>query len=259
MTVLIVDDEHLGRERIRRLLTGRPGILVHLAADGEEAIRAIRAAPPDLVFLDVQMPHLDGFEVVERVGVNAMPLTVFVTAFDEYALRAFEAHALDYLLKPFGDDRFEAVLARAERRIREQQASHLGEAYTRLVETHRGGYTPRLSGTGPLERFPVRRGGRVLLVRAEEIDWVEADGPYALLHVGRQRHAVRIAMRELDDRLDSQRFIRIHRSTIVNLDRVRELRDMGRGEYEAVLHDGTALKLSRSRRAHLEQRLGLSL
>ena len=274
MRVLVVDDEPLGRERLRRLLAGRPGVdEVRLAADGREAVAAIRTDPPDLVFLDVQMPHLDGFDVVEAVGADAMPLVVFVTAYDVHALRAFEAHALDYLLKPFDDDRFSRAFDRARARLRERRASTLGEALAGLVgdaqlvgDAHpasdpSAGVVPDpLPGDGgEIDRFPVRAGGRVMLVTAASVDWIESDGPYALLHVGPKTHTVRIPMRELEDRLDARRFIRIHRSTIVNLDRVRELRDMGRGEYQAVLHDGTELRLSRSRRAHLEQRLGLSL
>ncbi|HEX9950171.1 MAG TPA: LytTR family DNA-binding domain-containing protein [Rubricoccaceae bacterium] len=266
MTVLVVDDEALGRERLRRLLEAHADVTsVHLAADGQQAAEAIRSNPPDLVFLDVQMPHLDGFGVVEAVGPAAMPLVVFVTAYDAYALRAFEAHALDYLLKPFDDDRFERALDRARDRLRERRASSLGEALAGLVGTVRGDALdpavpdPPVTGAGTLDRFPVRSGGRVVLVPAVSVDWIESDGPYALLHVGSRTHAVRVSMRELEDRLDARRFIRVHRSAIVHLDRVRELRDMGRGEYQVVLHDGTELRLSRSRRAHLERRLGLSL
>ncbi len=259
MIVLVVDDEALGRERIQRLLSGHPDVVeVRLAADGVEAVASICADPPDLVFLDVQMPHLDGFGVVEAVGAGAMPLVVFVTAYDTFALRAFEAHALDYLLKPFDDDRFWGAFERARARLRERRASTLGEALAGLVGGVRDEAAPP-PAAGPLDRFPVRTRGRVTLVPTASVDWIESDGPYALLHVGTTTHAVRISMRELEDRLDPRRFIRIHRSAIVHLDRVRELQDLGRGEYQVVLHDGTTRKLSRSRRAHLEARLGLSL
>ncbi|HYC76732.1 MAG TPA: LytTR family DNA-binding domain-containing protein [Planctomycetota bacterium] len=263
--MLIVDDEPLARERIRRLLARHADVeVVGLAANGEEAATVIRVASPDLVFLDVQMPGLDGFGVVERVGVEHMPLVVFVTAHDEFALKAFRAHALDYLVKPFDDDRFDATLDRARRMVHQRRAGEIGEQLGALLRTAAAPRTAAPAGDAAgddparLDRIAVKTGDRVRLVRAHEIDWIEAEGPYARLHVGSETHVLRTAMHELESRLDPRRFVRIHRSTLVNLDRVKELREYFRGEYLVLLEDGTELKLSRSRRATLEALLGQS-
>jgi two-component system LytT family response regulator len=227
---LVVDDEPLARDRIRDLLAADPDVeVVGTCGDGVEAVEAIRALAPDLVFLDVQMPERGGFDVVETIGVDRMPVVVFVTAHDDYALRAFEAHALDYILKPFDEARFRDALARAKARVREARGSR-----------------PRF-----LTRLMVKSGGRFVFLRDEEIDWLEADGNYVRLHVGPAEHLMRDTIRGLEARLDPERFLRIHRSTIVNLDRVREIHPLFHGEHRVVLSDGTKLTLSRGYRDRL--------
>ncbi|WP_420126027.1 LytR/AlgR family response regulator transcription factor [Longimicrobium sp.] len=268
--VAIVDDERLARERLRRLVQAEPDLEVTLVCrDGDEAVRGIVQERPELAFVDLQMPGRDGFGVVqallEQLGPDGLPLIVFVTAYQEHALRAFDAQALDYLVKPFDDERFAATLARVRRRISQERlgaaAAQLGSA----LGLARGGGTPApLSAqaeapAGRLDRIVLKTGDRVRLAAAETVDWVEADGVYARLHLGAQSYLIRTPMHELESRLDGRRFARIHRGAIVNLDRVKELRELHRGEWEVVLADGTRLKLSRSRKAHLERLLGQSL
>jgi len=258
---LIVDDEVLARRRIRNLLRGRAEFaVIGECANGREALSAIRLHAPDLVFLDVQMPDLDGFGVLEEITTDQLPVIIFVTAYDQYAVRAFEFHALDYLLKPFDDERFEKTLEWARAQLEKQQFRQLGERMFALLEDHRGG--PR-SGAGkssaapkPLSRLIVKSAGRVFFIRTEEIDWVEAEGYYARLHVGGKSHLLRETLTKLESQLDQNRFLRIHRSTIVNLDRVRELMTQSHGECTVVLNDGTQLKLSRGYRDRLTTLLG---
>ncbi|HYE58439.1 MAG TPA: LytTR family DNA-binding domain-containing protein [Rhodothermales bacterium] len=261
--VLIVDDEPLARARLRALVEAEPGAFVAgVCEDGVEAVEALRRGGLDLVFLDVEMPGLDGFGVVEEVGPEAMPTVVFVTAYDAFALRAFEAHALDYVLKPFDDARFAAAFARARTRIQERRLGHAAEQLQALLAGARepadAPFAPATPGSPelPLERIGVRVGDRVLLVPASDVDYIEADGPYAILHVDDRRYVVRMSLTELTARLDPRWFARIHRSTIVNLSRVRELREYTRGEWLVKLHDGTELNLSRSRRLQLAALLG---
>lgn len=269
--VAIVDDERLARERLRRLAEAEPDLEVALVCrDGDEAVQGIVEERPELVFLDVQMPGRDGFGVVEalleRLGAEQLPVIVFVTAFQEHALRAFEAQALDYLVKPFDDERFAATLARARRRIGQERLGAAAAQFRAVLGLARGGEgaadpasaSPE-APAGRLDRIVLKTGDRVRLVPAETVDWIEADGVYARLHLGAQSYLIRTAMHELEARLDGRRFARIHRSSIVNLDRVKELRELHRGEWEVVLADGTRLKLSRSRKAHLERQLGQSL
>jgi two-component system, LytTR family, response regulator len=242
---LIVDDEPLARRGLRVRLARRPGVeVVGECASGRAAVEAIRALAPDLVLLDVQMPGLDGFAVVDAataaVGVDAMPVVVFVTAHDEHALRAFEAQALDYVLKPIAAARLDRALDRAERRVAERR-----ERRERAADPE-----------APLDRFLVTRGGRVVVVPVDVVDWIEADGDYVRLHVGRDRHLLRETMGRLEARLDPRRFVRIHRSVICNVDRIAELHPHLNREYVVVLHDGTRLKLSRSYRDRLDTRLG---
>jgi two-component system, LytTR family, response regulator len=243
---LVVDDEDVARRRINRLLADESDILVvGEAGDGRAAIDAIHAEKPDLVFLDVQMPEADGFDVVRALG-TAMPEVVFVTAFDHYALSAFEVHALDYLLKPFSRarlhqsvERARAELARAGvRGIHEALASLLGDL--RMQQQF-------------LTRFVVRSQHRVLLIDASQVDWIEAADNYAILHVGRASHALRETLSRLATELDPQRFVRIHRSVIVQLDRVREFQPAFHGDFVVVLHDRTRLTLSRTYRRPVEE------
>jgi two-component system LytT family response regulator len=201
----------------------------------------IRKHSPDLVFLDIQMPELDGFEVLESIEAERLPAIVFVTAFDQYALKAFEFHALDYLLKPFDDARFEKALRQAKLQVGQRELKDLSQ---RLVETTR---QPQY-----LSRLLIKSAGRVFFLKTDEIDYVQAEDYYVKLHVGRKGHLLRETMNEMESKLDPAKFLRIHRSTIVNIERIRELQQHFNGEYIVVLHDGTEHKLSRSRREQLQ-------
>ena len=215
LRVLIVDDEALARERIRTLLDEDAGIeIVGEFASGEEAVQAVGQFRPDLLFLDVQMPGLDGFGVLERVGPGNLPTTVFVTAFEEYAVRAFDAMALDYLLKPFTRDRFHKALQRAVTRVREERAGSFRQQLEGLLDNYSRPH---------LQRLVIKLAGRISFLNVGEIDWIEAQGNYACLHVGRDSHLLRRSLKKLSEQLDPAVFLRIHRSTIVNLDRVQEL------------------------------------
>ncbi len=253
---IIVDDEPPARRNLRALLKGVPDIeLVKECGDGRDAVSQIRMLEPDLVFLDVQMPELDGFEVLENLAGQPLPVIIFVTAYDQYALKAFEVSALDYLLKPFDDARFHKALAQARRQIEQQDASQLGRKLLTLLGTReiKADGLPRY-----LTRLMVKTAGRVIFIRCEEIDWIEAYDNYLRLHVAGRAHLLRQTMNELEAALNPEQFIRIHRSTMVNLDRVKELHTHFNGEHLVILHDGTKLKLSRSRREWLEQWLGAS-
>jgi len=265
----IVDDERLARERIRQLLEVSEDVeIAFMCHDGAEAVKAIVDDRPDLVFLDVQMPSINGFEVgrqvLDTLGDSAMPIVVFVTAYDQYALRAFEANALDYLVKPFEDERFHATLARARARVSQQRLATAAAQLRHVLEgnvaatSNEQSATPE-STTGRLERIALRSNDRVRIVRAEDVDWIEAESVYARLHIGKESWLIRMPMHQLEARLDPQRFARIHRSTIVNLDRVKELREQERGDFVIILANGEQLKLSRSRKHHLERLLGQSL
>jgi two-component system LytT family response regulator len=250
---LIVDDEPLARNRVRALLKGEPDFeIIGECADGQSAVDAIRAKQPDLVFLDVQMPELDGLGVVRTIGPEQMPLTIFVTAHDDYALKAFEVHALDYLLKPFDKARFQAALRWARGHIARERTGDLTERLTALLEDAK----PR---NKPVERLAVKSAGRVVFLRVEEIDWIEAAGNYLRLHVGKDFHLLRETMNALEARLDPESFVRIHRSTIVNLARVRELQPAFHGDFVVILENGTELTLSRNYRSKLQNLLGSSL
>jgi two-component system, LytTR family, response regulator len=262
---LIVDDEPAARAGMRHLLARDPEITVAgECASGGQAVTTIREATPDLVFLDVQMPELDGFAVLRAVGPERAPAVVFVTAYDQYALRAFDVHAIDYLLKPFTDERFREALERAKRQVRQGRLGELSERLAALLE-HFGaesatpGHSPGapLPGRSPyLARLVVKSAGKVTLLPVHEIEWIDAEGDYVRIHVGKAWHLLRETMKNLEARLDPSRFVRIHRSTIVNLERIKELEPFFRGEYVVVLHNGTTLKLSRGYRDNLESRLG---
>jgi two-component system LytT family response regulator len=231
---LIVDDEALARERVRTLLAAAPGVTVLAeCAGGREAVEAIVELQPDLVFLDVQMPDLDGFQVLEAIGDDQLPAIVFVTAYDEYALRAFDVHAVDYLLKPIDPERFARTLAH----VRET----LGDKGDRRVEALLDALATR---DLPLDRLVIRTRGKVSLLKPSEIDWVEADGKHVKLHVGRETHVVRQQLKRLEPRLTPHGFVRVHRSAIVNVDRIKELEPWFHGEYVVILKDGTKLTSS---------------
>jgi two-component system, LytTR family, response regulator len=257
MRTLIVDDEPAARAGLRHLLSADPDIaVVGECRDGREAVAAMRDAGPELVFLDVQMPELDGFGVLRAVGEERLPVVVFVTAYDQYALRAFEVHAVDYLLKPFTDDRFREALRQAKLQVRRARLGELSRQVAALVAD--GAATGQAAGSPAAvrDRLVVKTGGGVTLVPMADIDWIDADGDYVRIHAGKAAHTVRETMHHLESELDPGRFVRIHRSTIVNLERIKELQPFYRGEFVAVLHDGTRLKLSRGCRDTLEARLG---
>ena len=245
-----MDDEPLARDNLRLALAGISGTeIVAECADGDAAIAAIRERRPDVVFLDIQMPGRDGFEVIEEIGVPNMPEVVFVTAFDENALQAFEVQALDYLLKPFDDERFEAALQRARERIRQQQGGDLDIRLRALLEEVRG-------GSGYLQRLVVPTGNRSVFIRTEQIDWIEAERNYIRLHVGGRAYLLRENLSRIEASLDPGRFCRIHRSTIVNIDRIQAVESLFRGEYLVVLHDGTKLTSGRRYRGNLHAIMG---
>lgn len=266
---VIVDDEPAARDAIRTLLEGVEGVaVVGEAANGREAVERIRALRPELLFLDIQMPDRDGFEVLEALGDDVPPGVVFVTAHDEHAQRAFEVHALDYVVKPFGRPRFQAAVERALRRLEAEEALSLKETLQSLIQgirlqgvdatslvTPPGGYAkvaPR--------RLGVRMGSRTTLVDTAEIDWIEADGDLVKVHVGERVHLVSGRMRDFESLLaDSGRFHRIHRSTIVNLDRVRVLDSDRDGGGSVVLSTGVQLRVARARWTEVEEALGLDL
>ena len=257
---LIVDDEQMARASIRVLLGGDPEIeLVGECASGHDAVSAIAARSPDLVFLDVQMPRMNGFEVLEALGDNRPFVVVFVTAYDSYAIEAFDVQALDYVLKPFDDRRFHRAVERAKDRIRHARLDHLA---TELVHAVSGTPSSDKPATDkqtpePLERIVIRDGGRTVFVPLSDIDWIEAADYYVQLHVGKKSYLLREPMRDLEARLDPRRFMRIHRSAIVAIDRVAELRPSAHGDHCVRLRDGTDLKLSRARRGRLRVLLAM--
>jgi len=253
---LVVDDEPVARDRLVRLLEQQTDVeLVGQCSNGLETVTAIEQLSPDLVFLDVQMPEMDGFEVVRALEARRVPAVVFVTAFDEYAVRAFEVHALDYLLKPFSSVRFRATLAHARDQLDRHRAGDLGR---RLLEL-----APALwnkdGATKTADRLLVRSTGRVYFVRTSEIDWCEAAGNYVRLHVGDGAHLFRETMNGLESKLDPQHFVRIHRKTIVNVERIEELRSSLGGECTIYLRNGARLTLSRGYREGFQERFGKSL
>jgi two-component system LytT family response regulator len=251
--VLIADDEPLARERLRMLLAKEDWVEIAGECDnGADAIASIHKLKPDLVFLDVQMPDATGFDVIGKIGAERMPAVVFVTAYDHYALRAFDVHALDYLLKPFDRERFQQALSRARQHLDRKDAGELERRLLELVQDLR-------SSPQRPERFVIKAGGRVFFVRADEIDWIEAAGNYVKLHVGADAHLLRETMNALEAQLDPDVFFRIHRCHIVNIERVKELQPWFNGEYVVMLRSGARLTLSRGYREKLQERLGRTL
>ena len=250
---LIVDDERLARSLIKKLLARHPEFeIVGECADGREAVATVTEATPDLLFLDVQMPELGGFEVLERISSKHLPVVIFATAYDTFALRAFEAHALDYLLKPIDEDRFEEMLERVKTYISGRQ---IGATQDRLI-----GLVQELTEKRQtISRLAVKATGRVVFLKVEEIDWIEASGNYLDLHVGKECYLLRGRVNELEKKLDPERFFRIHRSTIVNLDRVKEFLPLFKGEGVVLLKDGSRLSASRSCSQKLQQFLQADL
>lgn len=248
--VLIVDDEPLARRGIRaRLKPLSDFVVMDDCEDGEAGLKAIRRHQPDLVFLDVQMPGLGGFDMLKRLPKNRRPFIIFLTAYDEYALRAFEVQALDYLLKPIDSERFAEAIARARRHIKFQAADSIEVRLRNLIAEH----DTRKRGNGYLKRFTVRTGSRITFVLADEIDWIEAVGDYAALHVGNKNPLLRETLSALEARLDPEKFVRIHRSAIVQVSRICELRTLPNRELRLRLTSGADLKVSRTYRGRLDQ------
>jgi two-component system, LytTR family, response regulator len=261
LRVLLVDDNPFARDTLRNLLSAEPGVeVIGECADGAEALEALQREAPDLLFLDVDMPQLDGFGVLEAVGDAQAPVVVFVTAHEHYAIRAFEENALDYLVKPVHRERFRQALERARREVEERGGEVYSERIRAMLEGLREdqkGLERLLSGAQPhLERLLVKAGDRVVLLATPEIDWVEAEGNYVRLHAGRGGWLIREKISTLEERLDPDTFMRVHRSTIVNLHRVAELRPLPSGDFVVLLKDGTELKLSRGYRQKLAERVG---
>jgi len=240
LTVLLVDDEPLAREGLRILLARDPDIgVIHDAKNGFEAVAAIRELRPDLVFLDVQMPEMDGFDAVREIGADQMPAVVFVTAHDQYAIRAFEINAIDYLLKPVTEERFAKALARVKERLGSKGSDDTGRQILSLLETI-------ASPTRYLKRLAVRTAGKTVLVDVADIDWIEAAENYVQLHTSRGGHLLHVTMSTLEKSLDPAIFLRIHRSVIVNVTRIRELQPVMHGEYAITLASGARLQSGRN-------------
>ena len=250
---LIVDDEPLARRRIKRMLAHDPDVaIVGDCSNGKEAIAAIKSESPDLIFLDVQMPEVDGFDVLAAAQTSGRPLVIFVTAYDQYALRAFEVAAVDYLVKPFDRRRFEGALQRAKSRLASGREIDLNQQTLALLAELK-------AQSNHVERLVIKAGGRAFFLKTDEIDWIEAEGKYVRLHVGKESYLLREAMGSMESQLDPKKFPRIHRSTIVNIERVRELQPWFHNEYRVILKDGTELMLSRSCRKRLGELLGSAL
>jgi two-component system, LytTR family, response regulator len=252
--VLVADDELPARQRLVDLLRRDDQVAsVSEAADGQTAAEMIQRQNPDLLFLDVQMPELDGLAVIDAIGAAEMPLTVFVTAFDQHAIRAFEANALDYLLKPFSDERFEATMCRAKARLDERSMKEFGQRVMKMVSAAPASPERRL------DRLVVKAAGTTRFVRTVDIDWIEAAGVYVTLHVGGKELLYRAALNDLAEKLDPRRFVRVHRSALINIESVLQLEPISHGEFEAVLKNGSRTRVSRTYRVQLEKRLGQPL
>ncbi len=251
ITALIVDDEPLARKYIRRMLEKHSSVeIVAECGNGKEAVTSIVEVNPDLVFLDVQMPEMDGFTTLETLGAANLPQIVFVTAYEQHAIRAFEIHALDYLLKPFDQSRFDIAMARVEEKFTDREQ-------VRTEQKQIAALLENIQRKSPyLERLVVKTGGRIIFLKTAEVEWIQADDKYAHLHTGGRSHLVRQTLGALEAKLDPQKFVRIHRSAIVNIERIKELQPMFTGEHTVVLENDTKLTLSRSYKNKLFEVLG---
>ena len=237
--VLIVDDEPLARERLRDMLEADNRIeIIGDCINREQAIESIQQLAPDLVFLDVEMPGKDGFAVLESLDPDRLPVVIFVTAYDQYAVRAFEFHALDYLLKPFDQERFDKALARAVANIQSEKSENITERILKTLEEMK-------ARPVHLERLVIKMNGHVFFVKTNEIDWLEAEGNYVRLHAGKESYLLRDTISALESQLDPRKFVRVHRSAIGNIDHIEELQPWFHGEYRIILNDGTEINWSR--------------
>lgn len=249
LRALIVDDEELARRLVREFLSAHADIeIVGECDNGLEAVRQIGALAPDLVFLDIQMPELNGFDVLDGLDSEEIPMVVFVTAFDQYALNAFQVHALDYLLKPYEDERLLEALDRAKAQMRQKNGSSPTQKVQEMLASTR-------ADRAKVGRIMVRSGGRITFVRVDDVDWIEAQGDYICLHTQGKKHLIREKISDMEAQLSPNSFLRIHRSTMVNVTRIREMQPLFHGEYAVVLHDGTRLTMSRSFRDRVFERL----
>jgi two-component system LytT family response regulator len=251
--ILIVDDEQPARQRLRELIDNDRDVREIIEVEnGLDAVEAILQSEPDLVFLDVQMPGLDGLGVIDTIGIERMPVTVFVTAFDQHAVRAFESAATDYVLKPYGDERMEAAISRAKARLDDENVRAFGQSMLELLDGRR-------QNSAYLDRIVIRERDKTNLIRVESIDCIESAGVYVALLVGRERVIHRATLSELIGRLDPRRFVRVHRSAVVNIDSILHLEPATHGEFDLVLRGGQRIHVSRTFRPLLEARLGQSL
>ena len=251
--VCIIDDEPIACRKIQRLLKDDAEIeVLRVCSNSEEARHAIEALAPDLIFLDVQMPGMNGFELLQSLNIESMPFVIFVTAYDSYAIQAFRIHALDYLLKPFDKKEFHEALQHAKSRILQIRKTHQSTDWKALLKEIRT--RPRY-----LERLVIKSFGKIFFLKVEDIDWIEAQGKYEMVHTGKESHLIREGMSKLEAMLDPNKFVRIHKSTIVNVDRIAHLQPLFHADFRAVLRNGTALTISRRYRDKLEALLGKPL
>ena len=245
----ILDDESLARERVRSLLAAEPDVdVVGEQGDPQAAVAEISVLKPDLLLLDVQMPVMDGFSVLKSIPPDELPVVIFITAFDAYAIQAFDAHAVDYLLKPLDDDRFRESIERARSHVQQRSRQEVGQHLLTMLRDLQSG-----SDQKHVQRLVVKSSGRVLFLRTDDIDWIEAAGNYLRLHVGQETHLLRETMNNIEKKLEPSKFLRIHRSTIVNVERVKELQPWFGGEYIVILRSGKQLTLSRTYRGRLQE------
>jgi two-component system, LytTR family, response regulator len=254
LRTVIADDEHLARKKLRLLLESETGVkVVAECQDGQQTVHAVQTHKPDLLFIDIRMPHLDGFQVLEEIGADEMPAVVFTSAYDQFAIRAFEAHALDYLLKPFEAERLHHAVERARAELLK---SHNRDLTARILDLISQRTQPKSDAGLANDRMVVRTAGKVIFLDVAEIDWIEAAANYVKLHVGPEWYTMREGIGRIAERLDAERFVRIHRSVIVNVQKIRELQPCDSGEYIAVLKNGKELSCSRGYHAHLQRLIG---
>jgi len=255
---IIADDEHLARKKLRLLLGSEPGVqVIAECQDGQQTIDAVKAHKPDLLLIDIRMPDLDGFQVLGRVAPDEMPVVVFTTAYDQFAIRAFEAHALDYLLKPFDGERLHHAIERARAELLK---SHNRDLTSRILDLLAKNAEPKIKSSRQADdRMVIRAGGKVVFLDVKEIDWIEAAANYVKLNVGKDSYLLREGIGSISERLDPDRFVRIHRSVIVNVRKIKELQPCESGEYIAVLKNGKELSCSRGYRTQLQRLIGKNL
>lgn len=261
ITALIVDDESLARKLVTRMLTEHSDIeLLAECENGLQAVEAIATLKPQLVFLDIKMPGLDGFELLEKIDKRDQPYIVFITAYDQYALDAFKVHALDYLMKPFDQERFDQTIDRVRKQIFGESDADFGRRFRSFLESNAIGTTApqEEESETPINRLVVKDRGKIFFLNPEDVDWFEASGNYVSLMVGPKTHMIHETLTKMEQKLDPLKFLRIHRSTIVNIDRIKELQPHFNGEYIVILNTGKKLKLSRNYREKANEVLGLA-